>query len=205
MRRQILISLALIAITIAIYWPVRNDGLIEFDDPEFVRDKAEITTGLTWTNVRWAFSNPVAANWHPVTTLSHMLDCQLFSRNLGAHHLVSVGIHAANGALLFLLLTQMTGALWRSALVAAIFAWHPLRVESVVWIAERKDVLSGFFFFLTLLAYVNYVAAGKSQAPKEGLSRFTFHVSRFYVLSLGLFALGLMSKPMLVTLPFVLF
>src|SRR6184192_1434886 len=143
MRRQLLISLSLVAITIAIYWPVQNYGLIGFDDPEFDQLKPEITQGLTWHGLRWAFSNPVAANWHPITTVSHMLDCQLFGRNLGAHHFVSVGIHAANSALLFLLLAQMTGAIWRSALVAAIFAWHPLRVESVVWIAERKDVLSG--------------------------------------------------------------
>src|SRR3954468_234431 len=157
MRRNALVCFALAVITIALYLPVRNYGLIEFDDPEFVREKPEITSGLTWQGFRWAFTNPVAANWHPLTTLSHMLDCQVFDRHLGAHHFVNVGVHALNGVLLFLLLTQLTSAFWRSALVAAIFVWHPLRVESVAWIAERKDVLSGLFFLLTLLAYTKYV------------------------------------------------
>src|SRR5437667_940354 len=157
MRRQFLVCFALAAITFAVYWPMRNYTLIEFDDPEFVRDKSEITNGLTWPGFRWALVNPVAANWHPVTTLSHMLDCQVFGRQLGAHHLESVAFHALNGALLFLLLARLTGVFWPSALVAAIFAWHPLRVESVVWIAERKDVLSAFFGLLCLLAYVRFV------------------------------------------------
>jgi tetratricopeptide (TPR) repeat protein len=204
MRRQFLISFALAAITLAIYWPVRNYGLIEFDDPEFVQVKPEITQGITWHGILWAFSNPVAANWHPVTTLSHMLDCQLFGRNLGAHHLVSVAIHAANSALLFLLLTQTTGARWRSALVAAVFSWHPLRVESVVWIAERKDVLSGLFFLLTLVAYAKYVSSTRLNLISTDSTTPRSHARRFYVLALLLFTLGLMSKPMLVTLPFVL-
>src|SRR6266542_891441 len=203
MHRKFLVCLALAAITLAVYWPVRNYSLIEFDDPEFVREKAEITNGLTWPGLRWALTNPVAANWHPVTTLSHMLDCQVFGRNLGAHHLVSAAFHAMNGALLFLVLMRMTGAFWRSAIVAAIFAWHPLRVESVAWIAERKDVLSGFFFMLTLLAYERYVRArGSIQC-----SVFSIQCSvarRWYALVLCFFALGLMSKPMLVTLPFLL-
>ena len=241
MRRKILFCLALAAITLAVYWPVRNFGLIEFDDPEFVRDKGEITNGLTWPSFRWALTNPVAANWHPVTTLSHMLDCQVFGGNLGAYHLVNVGLHALNSVLLFVLLARMSGATWRSALVAAIFAWHPLRVESVVWIAERKDVLSALFFMLTLLAYFRYVELVRVQSPKskvqsretgdrqvesegrpsdakamEGrnpkadpptLKPWRAGIRRpavWYALALFFFTLGLMSKPMLVTLPFLL-
>src|ERR1043166_2477299 len=146
-----------------------------------------------------------------------MLDCQLFGLKPGAHHLVNISFHCANSAFLFLLLRVMTGAFWRSAFVAALFAWHPLRVESVAWISERKDVLSGFFFMLTLLAWAKYVHLAKLSAnagvraparpvpdPKFRSSAWLSSPSFFYFLALTLFILGLLSKPMLVTVPFVL-
>ncbi|PYJ08234.1 MAG: hypothetical protein DME25_02015, partial [Verrucomicrobia bacterium] len=158
----------------------------------------------------WAFTTGHASNWHPLTWLSHALDCQLFGQRAGAHHLVSVVFHAANALLLFVVLRRMTGAVWRSGLVAALFALHPLHVESVAWVSERKDVLSGFFFLLTLWAYAGYVSrvecrgeGGKSEIPKDSALRVR-RSSLYYGLALLGFGLGLMSKPMLVTLPFIL-
>ena len=148
------------------------------------------TGGLTAEGIAWAFTTSHASNWHPLTWLSHMLDCQLYGLKPGGHHLTNVLLHAATAILLFLVLRRMTGDLWPSAFVAAVFAIHPLRVESVAWVAERKDVLSGLFFMLTLGAYVGYV-------------RRPFSLVR-YLTVVVLFALGLMAKPMLVTLPFVL-
>ena len=170
--------------------------------------------GLTWPGVVWAFESFSVTNWHPLTWLSHMLDCQLYGLKPAGHHLTNLLLHTASTLLLFLVLSRMTGALWRSACVAALFAWHPLHVESVAWVAERKDVLSTFFFMLTLWSYVRY-AEGRTQKAEASTThhvsrftfhppRFTFHVSRYYLLSLLFFSLGLMSKPMLVTLPFVL-
>ncbi len=149
----------------------------------------EIVRGFTWPGVRWAFTGTHSGNWHPLTSLSHMLDCQLWGLNARGHHLTSVLLHTANALLLFSALRAMTGRLWRSAFVAALFAIHPLRVESVAWIAERKDVLSGLFFMLTLLAYTSYVR-------RPGWTRYS--IVALFVLA------GLMSKPMLVTLPCVL-
>jgi tetratricopeptide (TPR) repeat protein len=228
MRRRALISLLLIVIALAAYWPIRHAEFTNFDDDVYVTDNPQVLHGLTREGFRWAFTTFHACNWHPVTWLSHMADCSLFGENATELHLVSVGFHLANTLLLLLLLQRMTGALWRSAFVAALFALHPLHVESVAWIAERKDVLSTFFFFLTLLAYERYVKELETRNPKpetnpksqtrnvESLasdaslhstfrvSRITHHASFFYLLALVLFALGLMSKPMLVTLPFVL-
>jgi Flp pilus assembly protein TadD len=222
MHRVLSICLALAALVLAVYWPVRHYEFLCYDDPEYVTDKPHVKAGLTWPGIRYALTTGVVGNWHPVTTLSHILDCQLFGVNAGPMHLVNAAFHAANAILLFLVLRSMTGAIWRSAIVAAFFALHPLRVESVAWISERKDVLSAFFFLLTLLAYAKYGLESKVQSPKSKVpspksevthpasriphrvSRFTFHVPRFYLLSLFFFALGLMSKPMLVTLPFVL-
>ncbi len=181
--------LLLVAVTFAVYLPVRHHGFIDYDDMPYVAGNPQVTAGLTWEGIRWAFTTGHAANWHPVTWLSHMTDCQLFGVNPGAHHLVSVGFHLLNVALLFWVLRLMTGAVWRSLAVAALFALHPLHVESVAWIAERKDVLSTLFGLLTIWAYVVYVR-------RPGLWR--------YLLALLLFALGLMAKPMLVTWPFVL-
>ncbi|HUL98834.1 MAG TPA: hypothetical protein VLU24_05335, partial [Mycobacterium sp.] len=157
-----------------------------------------VAGGLTWENVAWAFTTNHAANWHPLTWLSHMADVELFGMNAGAHHLTSLLFHAANTLLLFLLLRRMTGALGRSAFVAALFAVHPLHVESVAWVAERKDVLSTLFWMLTLLAYARYVEAS-SLAAESRPGRLGW-----YALVLLLLALGLLAKPMLVTLPFVM-
>ena len=168
---------------------------VNYDDPAYVSENENIRSGLNWHSVAWAFTHVHSQNWHPLTTMSHMLDCELFGLKPGAHHFVNVLLHSASAVLLFLLLEQMTrngggiATLWSSAFVAAIFAIHPLHVESVAWISERKDVLSGLFFMLTLLAYFRY-----TRKP---------NIWRYLVMSI-LFAGGLMSKPMLVTLPIVL-
>ena len=154
---------------------------------------------LIGCSLSWAFTSGYASNWHPLTWISHMLDYQLFGLNPGAHHLMNVLLHTANTLLLFILLNNLTGAIWRSAFVAALFAWHPLHVESVAWASERKDVLSAFFWMLTLIAYARYTKSDtRRTAVKNGL------LSPFYWLALIFFACGLMSKPMVVTLPFVL-
>jgi tetratricopeptide (TPR) repeat protein len=201
------ICLALGLITLAVYWPSLTHDFLAFDDQAYVTENPQVRAGLTWPGVVWAFESFSVANWHPLTWLSHMLDCQLYGLKPAGHHLTNLLLHTASTLLLFLVLNRMTGAPWRSACVAALFAWHPLHVESVAWVAERKDVLSAFFFMLTLWAYERYAEAGRKNAESpitlQG-SRFTFHVSLFYLLSLFFFALGLMSKPMLVTLPFVL-
>jgi len=178
---------------------------VNYDDPDYIIGNAHVTGGLTWANVVWAFTSNDAANWHPLTWLSHMMDCQLFGVNPAGHHLMNLLFHTANTLLLFLLLTQLTGALWRSALVAALFAWHPLHVESVAWASERKDVLSAFFWMLTILCYAKAVTSDKWQvtSKSQNSSLITRH-SSLYWLALFFFACGLMSKPMVVTLPFVL-
>lgn len=183
------IALALVVGTLLIYWPVTNHDFVNFDDTDFVTANPHVQAGFTLDSFKWAWHSEVARNWHPITMLTHMMDCQLFGLNAGRHHLVNLLFHVANVLLLFQILRLMTGAVWRSAFIAALFAWHPLHVESVAWIAERKDVLSTFFWFLTILAYMRY-ARDKSKL--------------FYALSVVFFALGLMSKPMLVTGPFVL-
>jgi Flp pilus assembly protein TadD len=173
---------------------VRHD-FINYDDPTYVYQNAQITAGLNVRSVGWAFTHVHAENWHPLTTISHMLDCQSFGLQPGWHHVINVLLHGAGAVLLFILLEQMTGGpsrtgnIWASGFVAAVFAIHPLRVESVAWIAERKDVLSGVFFMLTLISYVRYI-----RQPSLG---------RYITMSI-LFACGLMSKPMLVTTPIVL-
>jgi tetratricopeptide (TPR) repeat protein len=204
-----LIAALLALVTIALYWPATGHDFVNFDDNLYVLDNPHVTSGLTWESLKWAFFKPDVSfgYWHPLTLLSHMLDCQLFGLNPWGHHLTSVLLHALNTVLVFLLLRRLTGATWRSLWVAALFAWHPLHVESVAWVAERKDVLSACFGLLALVFYARY-AQVQSQPPESRntfhVSRFTFHVSLFYLLSLSLFALGLLSKPMLVTLPFVL-
>ncbi len=184
-----LIGLILIALTLALYGPVANHGFINFDDDQYVTGNFHVKAGLTWSGIVWAFQSGYADNWHPLTWISHMLDCQLYGLNPAGHHLTNLLLHVANTVLLFLFLSQTTGTTWRSGFVAALFACHPLHVESVAWVAERKDVLSTFFWLLTLLAYAHY-------AKKPG--------AKTYLLTLSLFALGLMCKPMVVTLPFVL-
>lgn len=184
-----LISIFLVVAVLAVYWPVCKYEFLKYDDDKYVTDNRYVKPGLSWQSVRWAFTNGHASNWHPLTWLSHMLDCELFYLEAGAHHLTNVLFHTANTLLLFIVLTRMTGGLWASGFVAAVFGLHPLHVESVAWVAERKDVLSTFFWLLTMLAYVRY-------AEKPKLAR--------YLLTLVFLALGLMAKPMLVTLPFVL-
>ncbi len=204
--RKRLICLALGLVTLAVFAPSLTHDFLEYDDQQYVTENAQVRAGLTWHGVVWAFG-PHAGNWHPLAWLSHMLDCQLYGLKPAGHHLTNVLLHVANSLLLFLLLNRMTGALWRSALVAALFAWHPLHVESVAWVAERKDVLGAFFWMLTLCAYARYaeIRGLKSEVPSQKPAPdITYHASRYYLLSLFLFALGLMSKPMVVTLPFVL-
>src|SRR5580658_7623922 len=189
------IALVLGLVTLGLYAPVLGHAFIDFDDDAYVTANPMVREGWTWRGFAWAWTTGHAANWHPLTWLSHITDCSLFGLQPAGHHATSALLHAANTGLLFWLLRRMTGAVWRPAMVAALFGWHPLHVESVAWVAERKDVLSTFFFFLTIWAWLRYAEDLKSQ-----ISNFKF----FYGLSLLLFALGLMCKPMLVTLPFVL-
>jgi protein O-mannosyl-transferase len=188
-KTVILVAAVLAAIILFIYAPVRHYGFLSFDDPGYVSENSQVIRGLTGQGILWAFTTGHASNWHPVTWLSHMLDVQMYGMNAGRHHFTNLLLHLANALLLFGILYRTTGAWRRSAMVAVLFAAHPLHVESVAWIAERKDVLSTLFWMLTLHAYVNYVG-------KPRLGR--------YLAVVAVFALGLMSKPMLVTLPFVL-
>jgi protein O-mannosyl-transferase len=170
-RRTVLICGLLSLATLATFGPVIGHDFVNFDDIGFVTLNPHVTSGLSWANIEWAFrSGSLTGIWHPLTWLSHMLDAQLFGLRPGWHHLTSLLFHAANGVLLFLLLQRMTRAPWRSAAVATLFALHPLHVESVAWVAERKDVLSAFFFMLTLLAYVSYteVQSLKSKVQSHG-------------------------------------
>jgi len=188
-RREGVICLFLIIAILAVYWQVGNHEFIDFDDNVYVTKNRQVQAGLTPDSITWAFTSTHAANWHPLTWLSHMMDCQIYGLNPGGHHLTNVILHILNSILLFLIFRRMTGALWKSAFIAALFALHPLHVESVAWVAERKDVLSTFFWMLTMGAYVFYT-------ERPGI--------KIYLITVLLFALGLMAKPMLVTLPFVL-
>jgi Flp pilus assembly protein TadD len=189
------IRLLLASAIVLVYWQVADFDFTSFDDDSLICNNPNVRGGLTLHGVLWALSTSYFDFWHPLTWWSHMLDCTLFGLDPGSLHLVNLGFHVANTLLLFRVWRQMTGAVWRSALVAALFALHPLHVESVAWLSERKDVLSTFFFMLTLLAYARYAEKSKVRSPESKV---------FYGLALGFFALGLMSKPMLVTLPFVL-
>src|SRR5437867_1288876 len=188
-----LVAVWVCAVLAAITWLVFGQTLrhkfVTYDDPQYVYENAKVAAGVSLEGVSWAFTHTIAGNWHPLTTVSHMFDCQLYGLKPAGHHFTNVLLHTIAVILLFLVLRQMTGTLWRSAFVAALFAIHPLHVESVAWISERKDVLSAVFFILTLGAYIRYVR-------KPSVTS--------YLLVVLLFALGLMSKPMLVTVPFVL-
>ena len=183
------VSVFLLGLTWLVFGQTLRYDFVNYDDPHYVYQNTRITSGINFANVAWAFSHIHSENWHPLTTITHMLDCQLHGLNAGWHHFTNVLLHCLAVVLLFVALERMTGALWRSAFVSAVFAVHPLRVESVAWIAERKDVLSAVFFMVTLLAYFHY-----TRSPSIG---------RYLIVAI-VFALGLMSKPMLVTLPFVL-
>jgi tetratricopeptide (TPR) repeat protein len=209
-KKSLVICLLLALVTLAVYWPVTGHQFIIFDDDDYITQNSHVTAGLTWPGIGWAFTTDHAANWHPLTWISHMADCQVYGVKPGGHHFTNVLFHITNTLLLFFLLKQMTGSVWRSTFVAAFFAWHPLHVESVAWAAERKDVLSTFFWLLTLMAYARYaqsVTGDKWRLTSDNPaipSPVTRHPSLFYALALFLFACGLMSKPMVVTLPFVL-
>jgi len=183
------IALALAILTIVVFAQIGSHEFVDLDDTGYVVENPRVTSGLTADNVRWALTSGYAANWHPLTWMSHQLDASLFGTKPGPQHLVSLGWHVANVLMLFALLKLMTGATWRSAFVAGAFAVHPVHVESVAWMAERKDVLSTFFWLASTWMYVAWV-----RRP----------VAWRYASMLGLFALGLMAKPMLVTLPFTL-
>ena len=179
----------LTALTWVVFAPAIHAEFINYDDQTYVYQEPKVTAGLSIQGMIWAFTHFHSENWHPLTTISHMLDCQIYGLNPGGHHFTNVVLHTFAVILLFLVLRQMTGAIWLSGFVAAVFAIHPLRVESVAWVSERKDVLSAVFFMLILSAYTHY-------ARKPSLNR--------YLLVVLLFALGLLSKSMLVTVPFVL-
>jgi tetratricopeptide (TPR) repeat protein len=188
-RWNVWVPVLLILATVALYLPVRHFSFLNYDDPEYVSRNLHVRDGLTAPGVAWSVRSTESANWFPLTWISYMVDVQLFGLDPGLIHLTNVLLHAASAALLFVILFRTTGAIWRPAFVAAVFALHPLHVESVAWIAERKDVLCAFFWMLTLLAYAHYV-----QRPNR----------RRYALLLFAFVAGLMSKPMIVTLPVVM-
>ena len=189
MTTKWIVGVALVVATLVAYAPVVRNGFVLYDDPKYVTANGQVRDGLTLHGLRWAWTTGHASNWHPTTWMSHMLDEELFGSNPAGHHLSSLLLHAINTLLLFLLFERMTGSMGRSALVAALFGLHPLHVESVAWVAERKDVLSTFFWFLTTLAYVAWT---QSRTPAR------------YVAVVAAFAVGLTAKPMLVTLPFTL-
>jgi len=187
--KNVCIYVGLIAVTLIAYEPLRHNDFVYFDDHRYVTENPNVLGGITRDSVVWAFTESHAANWHPLTSISHILDCELFGLNALGHHLVNLLLHILTTVLLFYFLSSTTGARWRSAFVAALFALHPIHVESVAWVSERKDVLSGLFWMLTLIAYGYY-------AKRPGIYR--------YLLVLLCLCLGLMAKPMVVTLPFVL-
>jgi tetratricopeptide (TPR) repeat protein len=185
----VLIYVFLVLVVVAAYEPLRHNDFITYDDPVYVTQNPHITGGIGWQSIRWAFTNTHFYMWHPLTSLSHMLDCELFGLKPFGHHLTSLLIHIVNTLLLFWILKKTTGSLWPSAFAAAVFGLHPLQVESVVWAAERKTVISGLFWMLTIAAYIHYAAR-----PCTGR----------YLLVFFVFALCIMTKPVVVTLPFVL-
>jgi len=233
-----LVCLLLAAMTLGVFYPVVRQRFVSFDDPDYVTANAHVKGGLSAEDVAWAFRSGHAGNWHPLTWMSHQLDVQLYGLNPAGHHLTNLLLHTVNVVLLFLVLRGLAGSLesrvsglgsqiseaqvtWRCFCVAALFAIHPLHVESVAWVSERKDVLSGMLFLLTIWAYGRHVEIRRPKSEEKGehptsniqhptsneeahATLNTFHASHFYVLSLLFFALGLMAKPMLVTVPFVL-
>jgi protein O-mannosyl-transferase len=198
-----LLILALGAITLALYLPTLRHDFLAYDDQQYVTENRHVQDGLTVKGLVWAFGFH-AGNWHPLSWISHMADCQIYDLHPGGHHLTNVLLHTANTVLLFMVLSGMTGSLWGSAMVAALFGWHPLHVESVAWVAERKDVLSAFFFMLTLGAYTKYSSCQEAQKSKIQNPKSRINPEFWYCLTLFFFVFALMSKPMAVTLPFVL-
>lgn len=185
----------LVLLILGTYWSVTTHDFVDYDDGDYVTANPHVQAGLSWEGVKWAFTTGHASNWHPLTWLSHQLDVSLFGLKAGGHHLMSLLIHCANAVLVFLVLRMLTGAYWPSLFVAALFALHPLRVESVAWVSERKDVLSAFFGLWVLICYARYVRASMAQDSKSRM---------WYGLALAAFVIGLLCKPMLVTLPLLL-
>ena len=218
LNRPLILCLLLAAVTFVVFSPVIHFNFVTLDDGQYISHNPMVLAGMTTKGVSWAFGATWAGNWHPLTWISHMADTAVFGRGPAGPHLTNLALHIANSLLVFLLLRDLTCAHWRSAIAAAFFALHPLRVESVAWISERKDVLSAFFFFLTLMAYARYVASAEyggrakpetrnldsERSPKENSEESKPRTAFFYLLSIVFFALGLMSKPMVVTLPLVL-
>src|ERR1051325_3323299 len=194
-QKTALISLLLFGFVFLLFLPATRNEFVNYDDTVYVTENPRVQSGPSWANLKWALTSGSAANWHPLTWFSHMIDCRLYGSKPFGHHLTSVLLHALNAMLLFLALQRMTGATGRSLAVALLFGVHPLRVESVAWVAERKDVLSGLFFMLTLLAYAQYVRYSQTHRARSGF---------FYAWTGVMLTFGLMSKPMLVTVPFVL-
>jgi tetratricopeptide (TPR) repeat protein len=188
-RKSLWICLILSAITVAVFWQVAICEFVAFDDDSYVLEEKHVTAGLTWQSIVWAFTSAHSYMWHPLTSLSHIIDYQLFKDNPFGHHIVNLLLHTANVVILFLILRAMTGSVWPSAFVAALFAVHPLQIESVAWVSERKSLMSGFFWLLTIGAYIRY-------ARRPAFGR--------YLLVALVFCLALLSKPIVVTLPFVL-
>ena len=188
-RLDIWVCLFLVTSILCVYWQVRNFSFVNFDDRQYVTQNYYVQAGLTLKSIRWSLTAMQASNWHPLTWLSHMLDCQIYGLNPGHHHMTNVLFHVLNSLLLFFVFKRISGSLWKSAFVAALFALHPLHVESVAWVAERKDVLSTFFWMLTLWFYADYVESSRFEK---------------YLLVILFYILGPMAKPMLVTVPFVL-
>lgn len=188
-RIKLFIGIGLIAVTLAIFWPVQNFEFIDLDDDVYITNNRHVQSGLTWEGLIWSFTTAHSSEWHPLTWLSHMADSELYGLNPRGHHFTNLLFHTANVLILFLVLSRMSRNVWVSGLIAMVFAIHPLRVESVAWVAERKDVLSAFFWILSMWAYTFYVERG-------GIKR--------YLSVLFCFILGLMAKPMIVTLPLIL-
>jgi protein O-mannosyl-transferase len=189
LRKNWLFGIFLFAVTMMLYWPATGFPFVNFDDQLYVYDNPWVVHGLSWNGIKWATTAVIAANWHPLTLLSHMTDCSFFRLFAGGHHLTNILLHSTNAVLLWSLIKRLIGQFWPAAVAAALFAWHPLNVESVAWVSERKNVLSSLFFILTVWTYLRYVERPRVSG---------------YLLTLVLFALGLSAKPMLVTLPFVL-
>jgi tetratricopeptide (TPR) repeat protein len=210
MSRPRLIALLLALGTLVVFLPVGRFGFVNYDDPDYVTENNFVKNGLNWPDLAQAFTTFHASNWHPLTWISHMTDCTLFGLNAGAMHFVNVLFHAANAGLLFALLLRLTGKIWPAAFVAALFAWHPLHIESVAWISERKDVLSTFFGLLALSSYTRYAQKQPRVEGRESSTSNTIPAldprrpTLDYFLALIFFALGLLAKPMLVTLPLVM-
>src|SRR5580765_2801791 len=200
MSRTRLVTLLLVLGTLAVYLPVAHYGFSTFDDGDYVTGNSMVYNGLTLAGIKWAFTSWYASNWHPLTWLSHMLDCEVLGLNPGPQHVVNVLFHVANTILVFVLLRRWLPDGWVPAIVAALFAWHPMHVESVAWISERKDVLSTFFALLALIGYTRYARKTEGGGQKADDRNRTSGI--WYLASVFFFTCALLSKPMFVTLPF---